>query len=74
MSSHDGNGARSVNGDGYNPVVPFLLGTAIGGLAGAVVGTLLSGHAAHLFSALVDVVERRDSNDRSRPKFELLLQ
>lgn len=74
MSSHDGNGARSVNGIGYNPVVPFLLGTAVGGLAGAVVGTLLSGHAAQLFSALIEVVERRDASDKARPKFELLLQ
>ena len=74
MSSHDSNGARSVNGVGYSPVVPFLLGTAVGGLAGAVVGTLLSGHAAHLFSALIEVVERRDAEDRARPKFELLLQ
>jgi hypothetical protein len=74
MSKRDGNGAQSQRGIGYSPVVPFLLGTAVGGLAGAVIGTLLSGHAAHLFSTLIEVVERRDADERGRPKFELLLQ
>jgi hypothetical protein len=65
-------GSLTTNGD-PSPVVPFLLGTAVGGLAGAVVGTLLSGHAVHLFATLIDVVERRGDEER-RPKFELLLQ
>lgn len=59
---------------GNNPVVPFLLGTAVGGLAGALVGTLLSGHATHLVTTLLDVVDRRDGDDKKRPKFEFLLQ
>ena len=74
MGSHDRNGAASGVGVGQNPFVPFLLGTVVGGLAGAVVGTLLSGHAIHLFSMLIDVVERRDGDDNGHPKFELLLQ
>jgi len=73
MGSHDRNGARHGVGVGRNPVVPFLIGTAVGGLAGAVVGTLLSGHAIHLFTTLIDVVERR-GDDQSHPKFELMLQ
>jgi hypothetical protein len=73
MGSHDRNGARHGVGGGHSPVVPFLLGTAVGGLAGAVVGTLLSGHALQLFTTLIDVVERRGDED-NHPKFELLLQ
>lgn len=57
------------------PVVPFLLGAAVGGVAGAVVGTLFSGHAAHLFGTLLDVVDRRGvTRERGRPKFEYLQQ
>ncbi len=76
MSAHDMNGGRmsSGNSSGSNLVIPFLLGTAVGGLAGAVVGTLLSGHAAHLVATLVEIVDRRDGDDRGKPKFELLLQ
>lgn len=74
MSSHDRNGARNDSAVGRGPVVPFLLGTAVGGIAGAVVGTLLSGHAIHFFTTLMDVVERREAGDKRRPKFELLLQ
>lgn len=74
MGSHDRNGARGGVGVGRSPVVPFLLGTAVGGLAGAVIGTLLSGQAIHLFTTLIDVVDRRDGDDKGHPKFELLLQ
>jgi len=74
MSSRDLNGVHSRGGMGTSPVIPFLLGTAVGGLAGAVVGTLLSGHAAQLFTALIEVVDRRDTGEEGRPKFELLLQ
>ena len=56
-------------------VVPFLLGTAVGGVAGAVAGTLLSHHAMHLLAALIGHVERRLSHaERDTPRFELLLQ
>jgi branched-subunit amino acid ABC-type transport system permease component len=59
---------------GSNPVVPFLLGTAVGGLAGAVVGTLLSGHATHLVATILEIVDRRDDQNKRRPKFEFMLQ
>lgn len=55
-------------------VVPFLLGTAVGGLAGAVVGTLLSGHATHLMATLLHVIGRRDEGLKRRPKFEYMVQ
>jgi hypothetical protein len=72
MSSLDRNSGQKTGGT--SPVVPFLVGTAVGGLAGAVVGVLLSGHAAQLFATLIDVVERREGVEKGRPKFELLLQ
>lgn len=76
MSSGKRNGAQSTPRvqRGSGPVVPFLLGTAVGGLAGAVVGTLLSGQAAHLATFVLDIVERRDGQDRHRPKFEWMVQ
>lgn len=74
MDIHDRNGARHGVRVGRNPVVPFLFGTAVGGVAGAIVGTLLSGQAIHLFTTLIDVVERKSHDDEGRPKFELLLQ
>lgn len=56
-------------------VLPFLLGAAVGGVAGAVVGTVLSQHTTHLIAALIAVVDRRlHEADRERLKFELLLQ
>jgi hypothetical protein len=76
MSSGIENGVRAYSSDcpHGSPVLPFLLGTAVGGLAGAVVGTLLSGQAAHLLTLVLDVVERRDAGDRNRPKFEWMVQ
>ena len=56
-------------------VVPFLLGTAVGGVAGAVVGATLSHHTTHLIAALVGHLGRRLSDaDRDEPRFDLLLQ
>ena len=56
-------------------VVPFLLGTAVGGVAGAVVGTALSHHTTHLMAAIIGHLGRRLSDaDRDEPQFELLLQ
>jgi len=56
-------------------VVPFLLGTAVGGVAGAVVGTALSHHTTHLIAAMIGHLGRRLSDaDRDEPRFELLLQ
>lgn len=76
MSSGKRNAAQSISAGhhGSTPVVPFLLGTAVGGLAGAAVGILLSGQAAHLLTFVIDVVERREGHDRNRPKFEWMVQ
>ena len=54
---------------------PFLLGTLLGGLAGAVAGTLLSNHTRHLLLGLIELVGRRLSDaEREDLRFELLLQ
>jgi len=72
--------AYQLNGDGAGAdrvgvVVPFLLGTAVGGVAGAVVGTLLSRHTTHAIVALINMVDRRlSARDRDELRFELLLQ
>ena len=56
-------------------VVPFLIGTAVGGVAGAVAGTLLSNQTSHLVAALIDLVDRRLTDaERDKLRFELLLQ
>ena len=56
-------------------VLPFLLGTAVGGVAGAVAGVLLSDQTTHLIAALLGHAGRRRPNgDRGEPRFELLLQ
>jgi hypothetical protein len=56
-------------------VLPFLFGAAVGGAAGAVVGTLLCQHTTHLIAALIALLDRRcDESERERLKFELLLQ
>ena len=56
-------------------IVPFLLGAAVGGVAGAVVGTLLSQHTMHLVASVITLVDRRlRESERERLRFELLLQ
>jgi hypothetical protein len=72
--SMDGTRRLTTNGRHGSPVIPFLLGTAVGGLAGAIAGTLLSGQAAHLVTLVLDVVDRRDGQDRGRPNFEWMVQ
>lgn len=58
-----------------NSIVPFLVGTAVGGIAGALIGTLLSAYIAQAVAALVHVAGRRSiERDRERLKFELMLQ
>lgn len=57
---------------GRGTVIPFLLGTAVGGVAGAVVGSLLGDHVVHLVSGMVGVVDRRSGDEE--PRFDLLLQ
>jgi hypothetical protein len=57
------------------PLAPFLIGTAVGGLLGAVAGTLLSNATRRLLFWLVQLAGRRLSDeDRDRLRFELLLQ
>jgi hypothetical protein len=57
------------------PLAPFLIGTAVGGLVGAVAGTLLSNVTRRLLFWLVQLAGRRLSDeDRDRLRFELLLQ
>ena len=58
-----------------NSVGPFLLGTAIGGVAGAVAGTMLSDRTRRLLVALIRLAGRRLSDaERDELRFELLLQ
>jgi len=53
----------------------FFAGAVVGGMAGAVAGTLLSQHMLHLISAFVGVIDRRLSEaEREKVRFELLLQ
>jgi hypothetical protein len=56
-------------------LAPFLIGTAVGGVLGAVAGTLLSNVTRRLLFWLVQLAGRRLSDeDRDRLRFELLLQ
>lgn len=58
-----------------SPVPPFLIGTLVGGIAGAVLGTLLSPHTRGFLVGLYHLVNRRlSSSDRDQLRFELLLQ
>ena len=57
------------------PIAPFLIGTAVGGLLGAVAGTLLSNATRRFLFWLVQLMGRNLSDeDRDRLRFELLLQ
>lgn len=56
-------------------VVPFLLGTAVGGVAGGLAGTLLSKHTIHLVAVIIGAVDRRlSAAERDELRFELMLQ
>ena len=56
-------------------MVPFLVGTAVGGLTGVVVGALLGEQVAHLVAGMVGIVDRRGSSGKDgKPRFDLLLQ
>jgi len=58
-----------------SPVVPFIAGTLIGGLAGAIVGTALSPHTRGFFVGLYHLISRRlSAAERDQLRFELLLQ
>ena len=57
------------------PIVPFLIGTAVGATAGAIAGTLMSRYGVHLIAAMIGAIDRRASRDeRDKLRFELLLQ
>jgi len=56
-------------------VGPFIVGTLVGGLAGAVVGTALSPHTRGYLVGLYHLVNRRlASSEHDQLRFELLLQ
>lgn len=58
-----------------SPKHPFLLGTVVGGLVGAILGTALSPHTRGLLVGLYHLVNRRlTSTERDQLRFELLLQ
>jgi hypothetical protein len=58
-----------------SPVAPFILGTVVGGLAGAALGTALSPHTRGFVVGLYQLVSRRmSSSERDQLRFELLLQ
>ncbi len=59
----------------HDGIRPFLMGTAVGGIAGAVAGTLLSQQTRRLLIGLIHLVGRRLSDaERDQLRFELLLQ
>ncbi|MDP9363885.1 MAG: hypothetical protein M3Q10_06615 [Chloroflexota bacterium] len=65
--------ARPAAGGG--PVRPFLIGTAVGGVAGAVAGALLSQRTRRLLRGLIHLAGRPLSDaEREKLRFELLLQ
>jgi hypothetical protein len=58
-----------------SPLGPFMLGTIIGAIAGAVLGTALSPHTRGFLVGLYHLVNRRlTTSDRDQLRFELLLQ
>ena len=55
------------------PVLPFLLGALLGGLAGTVLGSLVAGLLGDAISGLFRSVSRK-VKPRDQPPFDLLLQ
>ncbi len=67
--------STGVQGPTASRVGPFILGTVVGGLAGAVVGTALSPHTRGFLVGLYHLVNRRlASSEHDQLRFELLLQ
>jgi hypothetical protein len=65
--------------DGNEPAIsavrPFIVGTIVGGVAGALVGTALSSHTRGFIVGLYQLAQRRlATSDYDRLRFELLLQ
>jgi hypothetical protein len=57
------------------PLAPFLIGTAVGALAGAIAGTLLSERTRGLLLGLIQLSGRQLTDaEREQLQFELLLQ
>jgi len=66
---------EAAQGPAGSRVGPFILGTLVGGLAGAVVGTALSPHTRGFLVGLYHLVNRRlASSEHDQLRFELLLQ
>ena len=64
-----------IQGPAVSRVGPFVLGTLVGGLAGAVLGTALSPHTRGFLVGLYHLVNRRlVSSEHDQLRFELLLQ
>ena len=58
-----------------SPVRPFVLGTFIGAIAGAILGTALSPHTRGFLVGLYHLLNRRlSTSERDQLRFELLLQ
>ena len=58
-----------------SPVAPFVVGAAIGGIAGTIVGTALSPYTRGMIVGLYHHISRRlSSTERDQLRFELLLQ
>ena len=58
-----------------SPVAPFVVGAAIGGIAGTIVGTALSPYTRGMIVGLYHLISRRlSSSERDQLRFELLLQ
>jgi hypothetical protein len=65
----------ATQGPAGSRVGPFVLGTLVGGLAGAVLGTALSPHTRGFLVGLYHLVNRRlVSSEHDQLRFELLLQ
>jgi hypothetical protein len=65
----------SVQTPSASRIGPFILGTFVGGLAGAVLGTALSPHTRGFLVGLYHLVNRRlASSEHDQLRFELLLQ
>ena len=70
----DATGAATSPGEASH-VPAFVLGAAIGTVAGALLGTLLSPHTRAYLVGLYQLVSRRlTSAERDKLRFELLLQ
>jgi hypothetical protein len=74
MSQNDGTQTQVIRSS-TRIVVPFLLGTLVGGVAGAIAGTLLCHQTTGLATAVLDVIDRRlNAEERERLRFDLMLQ